>query len=233
MARLPVPGSDTGTWGQVLNDFLGVAHDSNGALKTSSISAGHLQDNIITEAKLDSTVRAKLNVGAGGSVADATASSKGIVQLAGDLAGTAAAPTVPGLANKANTAHSHVVADVSGLQTTLDSKAATSHSHSLDSLTDVSTSGATNGQSLVYQSGSWSPATVSSGSGGVTDHGALTGLSDDDHPQYLNNVRGLQVVVAASAGAARPVGATSVLWICNTEPTNMTNNDLWLGPDAA
>ncbi len=28
------------------------------------------------------------------------------------------------------------------------------------------------------------------GGGGVTDHGALSGLSDDDHPQYLNNVRG-------------------------------------------
>lgn len=25
----------------------------------------------------------------------------------------------------------------------------------------------------------------SGGGGGVTDHGALTGLSDDDHPQYL------------------------------------------------
>lgn len=30
---------------------------------------------------------------------------------------------------------------------------------------------------------------VSSGSGGVTDHGALTGLSDDDHTQYLNETR--------------------------------------------
>jgi hypothetical protein len=28
------------------------------------------------------------------------------------------------------------------------------------------------------------------GGGGVTDHGALTGLSDDDHPQYHNNTRG-------------------------------------------
>ena len=26
--------------------------------------------------------------------------------------------------------------------------------------------------------------------GGVTDHGALTGLADDDHTQYLNNTRG-------------------------------------------
>lgn len=40
---------------------------------------------------------------AGGGGADATTTSKGIVQLAGDLAGTAAAPTVPGLANKVNT----------------------------------------------------------------------------------------------------------------------------------
>lgn len=36
----------------------------------------------------------------GGSVSDATTTSKGIVQLAGDLAGTAAAPTVPGLVAK-------------------------------------------------------------------------------------------------------------------------------------
>lgn len=28
------------------------------------------------------------------------------------------------------------------------------------------------------------------GGGGVTDHGALTGLNDDDHPQYHNNARG-------------------------------------------
>lgn len=35
-----------------------------------------------------------------GSPADATTTSKGVVQLAGDLSGTAVAPTVPGLANK-------------------------------------------------------------------------------------------------------------------------------------
>lgn len=29
-----------------------------------------------------------------------------------------------------------------------------------------------------------------SGGGGVTDHGALTGLADDDHPQYHNDARG-------------------------------------------
>ena len=35
MARLPTPGGDDGTWGDVLNDFLGVAHNSDGSLKSS------------------------------------------------------------------------------------------------------------------------------------------------------------------------------------------------------
>lgn len=38
-------------------------------------------------------------VSGGGVVADATTSNKGVVQLAGDLGGTAAAPTVPALAD--------------------------------------------------------------------------------------------------------------------------------------
>lgn len=41
-----------------------------------------------------------INATGGGSVPDATDTVKGVVQLAGDLAGTAAAPTVPGLADK-------------------------------------------------------------------------------------------------------------------------------------
>jgi lysophospholipase L1-like esterase len=45
----------------------------------------------------------KEQIGLGGAaVGDATAIAKGIVQLAGDLGGTAGAPTVPGLANKAD-----------------------------------------------------------------------------------------------------------------------------------
>ncbi len=33
MARLPVPGSDDGVWGVVLNDFLAIEHKSDGSLK--------------------------------------------------------------------------------------------------------------------------------------------------------------------------------------------------------
>lgn len=44
---------------------------------------------------------------------DATTTTKGSVKLAGDLAGTADLPTVPGLATKANTSHTHVNTDIS------------------------------------------------------------------------------------------------------------------------
>lgn len=33
MSRLPTPGSDSGTWGTILNDFLAVEHNSDGTLK--------------------------------------------------------------------------------------------------------------------------------------------------------------------------------------------------------
>lgn len=65
LTRLPVPGDDNGIWGEILNDFLSVELASNGALKI----------------RTDGTL-------------DATASSKGIVQLTGDLTGSAANPTI-------------------------------------------------------------------------------------------------------------------------------------------
>jgi len=38
--------------------------------------------------------------------------------------------------------------------------------------------------------GTQGPPGSGSGGGGTTDHGALTGLGDDDHPQYHNDARG-------------------------------------------
>ncbi|HKU18825.1 MAG TPA: hypothetical protein VJP80_06155 [Candidatus Saccharimonadales bacterium] len=35
MARLPTPGSDDGTWGDILNQFLTVEHNSDGTLKNA------------------------------------------------------------------------------------------------------------------------------------------------------------------------------------------------------
>lgn len=50
MSRLPVPGSDDGTWGDVLNDFLGVEHNSDGTLKTSGTLASKANSAITISA---------------------------------------------------------------------------------------------------------------------------------------------------------------------------------------
>lgn len=39
MSRLPIPGSDDGTWGEILNDFLCMAHNADGTLKDSGLLA--------------------------------------------------------------------------------------------------------------------------------------------------------------------------------------------------
>src|SRR3989344_6949464 len=41
MARLPVPGSDDGTWGDILNEFLEVGHNSDGSLKSVVKTSGN------------------------------------------------------------------------------------------------------------------------------------------------------------------------------------------------
>ena len=37
MPRLPIPGSDGGQWGSILNDYLSVSHDSSGNIKPSAL----------------------------------------------------------------------------------------------------------------------------------------------------------------------------------------------------
>lgn len=51
----------------------------------------------------------------------------------------------------------------------------------LNDLGDVDTSGVLNGQVLTYTGGTW---TAQTSAAGVTDHGLLDGLLDNDHPQY-------------------------------------------------
>lgn len=53
MARLPTPGSDNGTWGTLLNDFLDVAHASDGSLK--SIARTNLANNVQSSLTLADT----------------------------------------------------------------------------------------------------------------------------------------------------------------------------------
>lgn len=71
MARLPVPGSDNGAWGDILNDYLLQTHDGDGSLKSNvvtssalavdAVDATHIANGSITEALLDSGVQTKIN----------------------------------------------------------------------------------------------------------------------------------------------------------------------------
>lgn len=119
MARLPVLGSDDGTWGQVLNDFLSVSHDGDGTLKESAVTnAGAAVDSTVVHVTGAETVSGTKTFNAspvvplpslGNQAAnktyvdsvvssgapDATTSIKGIVQLAGDLGGTGTTASAP------------------------------------------------------------------------------------------------------------------------------------------
>ena len=55
MARLPQPGGDKGSWGEILNEYLSQSLDSGGLLKPDAIS-----DGAISDAKLSQTVQIKL-----------------------------------------------------------------------------------------------------------------------------------------------------------------------------
>lgn len=126
---------------------------------------------------------------------DARYSQLGHGHAIGDVAGLQTA-----LDGKAASGHGHAIADVAGLQTALDGKAESSHAHTIGDVTGLQTaldgkqdalvSGANiktiNGNSLLGSG----DLTISGGGGGVTDHGALAGLADDDHPQYHTDARG-------------------------------------------
>jgi hypothetical protein len=64
MARLPQPGADTDTWGDILNDFLGQAHNPDGSLKSSAVTTAGAYvkpGSGIPSADLDSATQTKLS----------------------------------------------------------------------------------------------------------------------------------------------------------------------------
>lgn len=94
MARLPEPGKDSGTWGDILNDYLSQVHKPDGSLKdntiTSStiapdaITANEIQDGSITEVQLDAATQAKLNAAAGIPEWDDITNKPGVIAAGAD-----------------------------------------------------------------------------------------------------------------------------------------------------
>jgi hypothetical protein len=156
MTRLPIPGEDDSTWGNILNDFLLVSHFNDGTLKIADIVAAKYVKPAggIPETDLSSGIQAKLNTAVVdtselvpkttkvngyaltndvtvtkadiglGNVDDTTDAAKP-VSVATQTALNAKADTstvTSGLAGKADTAHSHTIADVTNLQSALNTK---------------------------------------------------------------------------------------------------------------
>src|SRR5882762_3530704 len=108
MARLPVPGADDGTWGDVLNGFLAVAHNPDGTLSDTGTLAGKADNSAVVHNTGAETVagtkafnasptvptptlasqaanKSYVDSVVSGGAPDATTSTKGIIQLGGDL----------------------------------------------------------------------------------------------------------------------------------------------------
>lgn len=118
MTRLPVPGSDQGTWGNILNDYLSVSHQTDGTLKPGAVTAaGAATDSAVVHNTGNESVggtktfvvspvvptptlgsqaanRTYVDNTVSAGAPDASTTTKGLVQLAGDLSGTATSPTV-------------------------------------------------------------------------------------------------------------------------------------------
>ncbi len=134
MARLPQVGGDDGNWGEILNEFLEVAHNIDGSLKDVVHDSG---DETIAGTKTfssspivptpsngtDAVNKTYVDTAAAAAgTPDADATTKGKIQLTGDLGGTAASPSVPGLASKADSstlsAHTSATTSVHGITDT-------------------------------------------------------------------------------------------------------------------
>lgn len=275
MARLPVPGSDAGKWGEVLNEYLLQSHKADGTLRSDAVSNDALANAAVSEVNLDAALVAKINnntssgvadgsiinvkladssvtsakiadgtvaesdlapavvtklnapavpadgsittakladgsvtlaklstsptptsgqvlsyngtglswstPSTGSAVSDATPTSKGIVQLAGDLAGTAASPTVPGLAGKytkptsgipatdLDTATQAAITKAGTSVQSVNGKTGATVSIGVVDMNDATITAPANGQVLTYDSttSKWKNQTPSSAGGGA------------------------------------------------------------------
>lgn len=178
-------------------------------------------------------------------VPDATSSVKGKLQLAGDLAGSAAAPTVPGLSGKAPTNHTHVESDTTNLVADLAAKVAKSTVTTKGDLL-AATASATISRLGVGSDGQYLQAdssqsaglkwnTVTGGSGGplIPEPGYYGLQSYTGDPMFVQNPQGWSSNTVAYA--AVPVVAGQVitnLWVAvavaGTWDSSTTGNQLGL-----
>lgn len=155
MARLPQPGSDTGTWGQILNDYLTQSHNPDGTIKPNAVDSQVLAPGAVHASNLhitggsDGQVLVKDTSAAGGLTWSSATTGGGVTDHGGltglgdddhpqyfnvsrgDVRYYTKSQVDSSLGGKANASHAHAIADVTNLQSSLDAKASTTHSHAI------------------------------------------------------------------------------------------------------
>jgi hypothetical protein len=182
-SRLPIPGQDSGTWGDLLNSFLEVSlynNLSNGSdpnngtlspgvvgtsqLQTGSVTSNQLASNSVTAASIANNAITNAQLDAPTQTTLASVASKYTLPNGG-IPYSVLAGNIP-----ASSLSSSVQVDLTSASTavqTVNTKSPTSGNVSIGikDLTDVTgANGATNNQVLQYNSGSneWTPGTVAS-----------------------------------------------------------------------
>lgn len=166
MPRLPQPGSDEGTWGEILNDYLTVAHATDGTLRPGIVTPSALAAGSVTSSKLAASAPASGQVlSYGGTSLEWVTPSSGVTdhaQLSGvgtnthdqiDSALADSAVHIAATNNPHNVTKAQVGLDSvdntsdadkplsTAMQTALDGKADASHTHTATQITDATAIG--------------------------------------------------------------------------------------------
>lgn len=271
MTRLPNPGSDSGTWGTILNNFLRVEHNSDGTLKRSGDITTALQtaqsayekpSSGIPSSDLSSSVQTSLtkadnapttlgqltDVTTGGAtnsqvlsynsgtskwtpatvsstvINDASASTKGILQLSGDLTGTANSPAI---ANGAIT--SAKIANSTIIDSNISSSANIAQNKIANLASDLSSKA--DDTAVVHTTGTETITGAKDFTGGITVNGTNIIVATDarltDNRTPLDNSVSVGKISSnnpASSGNVLTYNGTTLTWQTPTSAVNSVNS---------
>jgi len=142
MARLPVPGQDSGTWGTVLNAYLAVEHNTDGTLK----KAAQIQQAIDDAAQAATTAQtASQNAQTAATDAASAANTANAVKIQGRVVSTAAPAANQVLAYDAGSSRwapaSIQASDITGLDSELTGFEETANKNQASGYAGLNTSG--------------------------------------------------------------------------------------------
>ncbi|MGV9002187.1 MAG: beta strand repeat-containing protein [Candidatus Saccharimonadaceae bacterium] len=227
MSRLPIPGSDENAWGSILNDFLTVSHNADGSLNSAAVAAAG--SGVFADLSAGKVPKAQLGAGtansstylrgdglwatpAGSGAPDATTTTTGLVQLSGDLSGTATAPTVPALASKAdssalsshtsNVSNPHSVTKTQVGLGNVDNTSNATERAATATLTNKDLTSGTNTFPTFNQNttGNAATATIATTASTANNSLALAGITPSGTPSSSNFLRGDGAWTAVAGG---------------------------------